>query len=242
MASDEPGAVHDKIDERLRVLDQIASRFDPYEDEKIELSDSERLELQSVALDEIMREAIADRSLVDYETISAILRHPAILEQLTSDAREKVAVILLQNSEQLYPVAEEVGRFLQTFANASPRQRKRIGNGILRSIERRRGEWPPDFYMIWMMSVFLSSPNWGGAGKLLQIFRTHPSDSVRRFAALALQSVGGRSEAVAVKGEWQRASPMTRLAILLASRKLGSDERRHWRTTLGLIGVIEKLI
>ena len=167
---------------------------------------------------------------------------PGILEQLTSETREGIADTLLANSEHLYPVAEEVSRFLQTFSTAPSRLRNRIRAGILRSMEPHRGEWPPDYHLVWMLTVFASSREWGERSELLQIFRTHRSDAVRRFAALALHATGSRPQAVAIKGDWQTASPMTRLAILLASRNLGTDERRHWRTTLGLTGILERLV
>jgi hypothetical protein len=69
-----------------------------------------------------------------------------------------------------------------------------------------------------------------------------PSNVVRRFAALALYANGSRSDAMALRNEYANSSPLTRLAILLAARKLGNDERRHWRRTLQLTGVLERLL
>jgi hypothetical protein len=76
----------------------------------------------------------------------------------------------------------------------------------------------------------------------LRIFNTHPSDVVRRFAALALNANGSRADAVAMRTGYANSSPLTRLAILLASRKQGTDERKHWRQMLGLTGVLERLL
>jgi hypothetical protein len=92
------------------------------------------------------------------------------------------------------------------------------------------------------LNVFASSANWGGATEILRIFQTHPSNVVRRFAALALYANGSRSDAMALRNEYANSSPLTRLAILLAARKLGNDERQHWRRTLQLTGVLERLL
>ncbi len=42
------------------------------------------------------------------------------------------------------------------------------------------------------------------------------------------------------KDEYTAASPLLRLALLFATRKLGNDERKHWR--LAVSGSLEKLI
>lgn len=197
------------INDRVAVLSRIAARFDPYEDDEPEISAEEMQELEEVSFPDVLEEALADRSLVDYETVSAILNHPGILERLTSETRESIADTLLANLEHLYPVAEEVSQFLQTFSTAPRRLRSRVRAGILRSMEPHRGEWPPDYHLVWMLTVFATSRDWGERSELLQIFRTHRSDAVRRFAALALHATGSRSQAVAIKGDWQSASPMT---------------------------------
>src|ERR1700730_2720155 len=76
--------------------------------------------------------------------------------------------------------------------------------------------------------------------EILSIFKNHPSDVVRRFAALALHATGSQADAMALRTEYANSSPLTRLAILLASRKLGHDERQHWRQTLQLTGILER--
>jgi hypothetical protein len=78
--------------------------------------------------------------------------------------------------------------------------------------------------------------------EILGIFRTHPSDVVRRFAALALYANRSRADAMALRPGYSHSSPLTPLAILRASRKQGTDERRHWRQTFQLTGVLEKLL
>ena len=51
---------------------------------------------------------------------------------------------------------------------------------------------------------------------------------MRRYAALALSASGRRSQALSFKDAFQSSEPLTRLALLRGSCKLGADERRHW--------------
>jgi hypothetical protein len=95
----------------------------------------------------------------------------------------------------LYPIADAIGQFFQTFAGGPRRIKQKIARGLLRSIKSVHGKWPPDYYMVWVLDVFASSPDWGGAEEILRIFNTHPSDVVRRFAALACKSAPKRDPA-----------------------------------------------
>jgi Reverse transcriptase (RNA-dependent DNA polymerase) len=230
------------VEDELESLVQIASRLGPYSDEEIELTSEELNELEKLNFRGLINTALADRTLVDYERLTAILSHPSLLERRSYEQREEIAGVLLDNIEHLYPIAEVVSRFFQTFHTGPGRIRGRIARGLLRSVKSFRGRWPPDYHIIWVLNVFASSANWGGATEILRIFQTHPSNVVRRFAALALYANGSRSDAMALRNEYANSSPLTRLAILLAARKLGNDERRHWRRTLQLTGVLERLL
>jgi hypothetical protein len=163
-------------------------------------------------------------------------------KRLSHERRSEIADVLLSNMEHLYPVAEETSKFFQSFSDGPLLLRRRIARGLLRSIKSKHGRWPPDYHIVWVLSVFAASSNWGGAVEILRIFQTHPSNVIRRFAALALNANGSRSDAIALKNEYPNSSPLTRLAILLASRKLGHDERQHWRRTLQLTDVLERLL
>jgi hypothetical protein len=72
--------------------------------------------------------------------------------------------------------------------------------------------------------------------------RNSTSEVVKRYAALALATCGSRTEALVVKDDFPAASDMLRLAILDASNKLGKDERRHWRLTHQIRGIVEKFV
>lgn len=231
-----------EVDADLSTLETVASRYDPYADEEIELTEAEISQLQQLNFQKMLEIALENRDLVDYERLKAILGHRSLLERLSAEQRSEIADFLLSNMEHLYPIAEVVAAFFRTFATAPVRIKTRIARRLLVSIKSSRGRWPPDHQMAWVLSVLTSAEGWGCAAEILRIFNTHRSDVVRRFAALALYANGSRGEAVALKTEFSNSSPLTRLAILLASRKLGQDERQHWRRTLQLTGLLEGLL
>jgi hypothetical protein len=231
-----------EVDDDLSTLIAFSSRFDPYLEEEIELTPEEMEELEQLNFQNILETALADRELVDYERLKAVLNHRSLLERLSPKSRSQIATVLLANMEHLYPIADAIGQFFQTFSGGPRSIQQKIARGLLRSIKSVHGKWPPDYHMVWVLNVFASSADWGGAGEILRIFNTHPSDVVRRFAALALYANGSRADAVALRSGYANSSPLTGLAILLASRKQGNDERRHWRQTLQLTGVLEKLL
>ena len=67
-----------------------------------------------------------------------------------------------------------------------------------------------------------------------QDFRDHRSEIVRRSAALAIALNGSRADAIEARDRFAASSPIEQLSILLATRKLGQDERRHWKRSLQL--------
>jgi hypothetical protein len=147
---------------------------------------------------------------------------------------------LLRSIEHLYPVAAEVATFFASFKDQPWKHKRRLKAHLLRSLVPKYGKWPPDFYMIWMLSVFGGHEGWRPSPDFIRILRDHRSDAVRRMAALAIAANGSRADAVEAKDRFEVASKMEQLAILMASRKLGVDERRHWKTSLQLTGPLEK--
>lgn len=228
------------VDERIGLIKEFSSRFDPYLEEEIELTPDEILQLTAAGISDIIGEALQDHDLVDYETISSILRHPEVLSQLPVEARKQLADVLLDNIEHLYPVASEVAKFFSRFSDYSWKDRKRARSKLLKSLEQKNGRWPPDYYMLWILSIFADSDAWREAPDYAKIFRDHRSDIVRRMAALAIYKNGSRADALETRDRYEAASRLEQTAILLASRKLGVDERKHWRNSLQLTGILEK--
>jgi hypothetical protein len=231
-----------KVDSRIATIKDFSSRIDPYSDEEIPLSDEERTELAELDFAELIAEALEDRDLVDYDTLSALLRHPELLSMLPVQSRRNLGDVLLRNVEHLYPIAGEVAGFFSSFVDESVQGRKRAKAKLLSSIQPKHGKWPPDYYVMWVLSIFGRGEAWGEAPDFVRIFRDHRSDVVRRAAALAIAENGTRADAVEAKDRFAAASPLERLAILLAARRLGKDERKHWKTSLQLTGPLEKRV
>ena len=94
--------------------------------------------------------------------------------------------------------------------------------------------------------------NWGNKGSEIQTccvsfgfvfsrFELWSGTGIRRFAALALATSGTRAQAVAVKEYLAAGSSLTRTALLLATCKLGKDERKYLRRGLNLQDFFEKI-
>ena len=64
---------------------------------------------------------------------------------------------------------------------------------------------------------------------------------IKRYAALAIARGGTRSEAIVIKDDFA-SSDLLKLSILKASTKLGKDERKHWKLSNQIKGILEKKI
>jgi hypothetical protein len=95
---------------------------------------------------------------------------------------------------------------------------------------------------MWILHVFASAPQWNDTQDIVKLYIEATSEVIKRFAALAIHTSGTRAQALAVKDEYIAASPLLRLAILFATKKLGNDERKHWRLAQGVSGSLEKLL
>lgn len=236
---DDPDRV---LDRRMETLREIAERVDPYDDEVPELTDEDLGKLAGVGAAEIIQEAVAEGELADYDRIAAVLRHPEVLSELPIEARKELADVLIDNIEHLYPVAAEVARFFSQFQDYNWKDRKRARVKLLASLRPKKGKWPPEYYMMWILSIFSESDAWRDSNEYVKIFRDHTSDLIRRMAALVIFKNGTRADALETKGRYDAASPLEQLAILMATRRLGVDERRHWRASLQLTGMLERKI
>ena len=89
---------------------------------------------------------------------------------------------------------------------------------------------------------FSISEDWNHIKDIIKIYQNSTSEIVKRYAALAIAKGGTRSEAVIIKKDIGAASDLLKLAILEATKKLGSDERKHWKLSNQVVGIVEKRI
>jgi hypothetical protein len=190
----------------------------------------------------VLQQSLADTSLVDYEAvIYALTRLPKIPGDL-QDLRRDVLDLVIAHAELLYPVAEHIAKYVLSFDALTPGERKAVGKRLLAPLRRKRGPPTPDYYAMWVLYIFSTSSDWNHVKDVLGIYKRSNSEVVRRYAALALAASGRRSDALAIKDDYTASSPLLQLSLLFACRRLGTDERKHWKLANQVAGVIEKLI
>lgn len=216
----------DSVEERLAAL--IEKRF--YDDDWRTLDDldeDEKQALSALDLQEILEEAL-DEDETDYKKVAFILARLASLD------RADLADIVVSHLARLYPVSHAINVFFRDAGDLSPQARRKCARKLLAPILASGDEQAPEFYSIWILDLFRISASWNEAATLARIFRQTQSQAVRRYAALAQSTNGTRSGALSYKDAFHSAEPLARTAMLLASRKLGQDERGHWVRRLGL--------
>jgi len=177
--------------------------------------------LDAIDLGEVLKEAL-DEDDTDYKKVAFILNRLSSLE------RADMIAIVLDHLPRLYPVAHAVNAFFRNVGKLDAKTTKHCARQLLRPILAGKNENAPEFYSMWILDLFRLKPDWNEAASLAKIFRTSQSPAVRRYAALALASTGSRSEAIDLKDAFTGSESLTRSALLLATKKLGADERKHW--------------
>ncbi len=220
--------VHSEKEAKRRALLDIFGD-NPYEIQSYEdLDNDQKKEVDAFNLSEMLTEALAEGENVDYREVSFILGRLSALQ------KPDLIPIVLENLERLYPVAEAVAAFFKGFDVLASETRRDIAGKILAPVLNAQAAHPSEYYSVWMLSIFGHDSNWDHAENLIRIFRETSSDTVRRFAALALASSGTRAGAVTMKEYLSAGSSLCRTAMLLAMAKLGRDEREHLRRGLRL--------
>lgn len=240
-----------KPDESLRDRDAAVSLLKnfhaSYQDEEDLEEDWEEEEvqnilrqLQSFDLLKMLQKSIYDTALVDYEVVNYVLtrlpRIPGIPEKL----KHEVLDLVIENAELLYPVSEQIAKYIVSFSDLSKFEKKTIAKKLLSPLSSRNP--PPTYYAMWMLYVFSTSEDWNHVKDILKIYQSSTSEVVRRYAALAIAKGGTRADALVIKNDLGAASDLLKLAILAASQKLGKDERKHWKLSHQISGCIEKII
>lgn len=216
---------------RRKLLDVFGEGYEivPYEN----LSEEQKREIDAFNLSEMLTDALGEGENVDYREVSFVLGRLSALK------KPELIPIVLDNLDRLYPVADAVAAFFREFSSLGESTRTTIADAVLAPILNAQEAKPSEYYSVWMLSIFQHAM-WNHASHLIRIFRETSSDTVRRFAALALAVAGTRTEAVAMRSHLANASPLSRTAILLATAKLGRDERNHLKRSLKLTDPLEK--
>ena len=198
-------------------------------------------QLQGYDLKEMFIDSISNEALIDYKMVRYVLtrlpRIPGAEESLKSEILE----LVLDNASLFYPVSEYVAKYVLSFNNLSIADKRRIGRKLLSPIRSRRHP-PPPYYIMWILYIFSTSEDWNFVSNIVSLYQQSTSEVIKRYAALAIAGGGTRADALVVKDDVARASSLLRLAILSASNKLGSDERKHWKRANQIGGILERHI
>ncbi len=222
--------------------DEVEKRFNEIVEEHFydidsidELTPEQLATIDGVNFTEVLKEAL-DEDPINYKKVSFIL------EKLSALENNELIDIVLDNLERLYPVAHAVSAFFRGFEHLSAKEKKKIADSLLKPILPSQRYRAPEYYAVWILDLFANHAAWNHASQLLHIFRDTQSQTIKRYAALAIGNCGSRSEALVFKEHIAAATPLTRTAILIASAKLPRDERTHWRKSLTLSDPLEKAI
>lgn len=196
--------------------------------------------LQAYDLRSMFMDAISDESLVDYEMVRYVLRRlPGFpgAEELKSE----ILTLVLNSASLLYPAAEYMANFVIDLGEISKAEKAKVAAKLLKPLKSKR-HTPPEYYAMWILHIFSTSADWNHVGDIVSLYQQSTSDVVKRYAALAIAVCGTRAEALVVKDELAGATSLLRLAILAASHKLGKDERKHWKLSHDIRGILEKFV
>ena len=198
-------------------------------------------QLQGYDLKGMFVGSISDQTLVDYEMVRYVLSRLPRIRGADENLKLEILELVLDNANLLYPAAEYIARYILSFEQFSATEKRRIAKKLLRPLKSKRNR-PPAYYAMWILYIFTTSKDWGHVSDIVALYRNTTSDVLKRYASLAIAVGGTRSEALVVKDDLSSASSLLRLAILCASNRLGSDERRHWKLGNQLVGVVEKYL
>lgn len=227
--------LHSEKEENRRKLYQILSESMYDELSFDDLDQEQKKEIEAYNLLEMLNEALGDKDSVDYQEVSFILG------RLSSLQKPELIKPVLDNLERLYPVADAVASFFLEFKSLEKSTYEEIGEALLRPLSKADETRPSEFYAIWVLHIFAQHDRWNHGEQLLRVFRETSSDAIRRYAAIALATSGARAQAVKIKEYLNSGSPLCKTAMLLATKRLGKDERKFLKRSLQLHDKLELL-
>lgn len=196
---------------------QTVFNGDPYAEVDLEELTPE----QAAAIDEVdargWLEAALDQEPADLSAIRFVLRFLSLLR------RPELVEPVLDNLNRLFPVSEEVARFLDVFEDLDRPAVIAIAGRLIDYL--KQSTFAPEFQVTWLLQPFVHSSAWNQLSELRSLATDHHDDMVRRQAILALGASQDRSALLDVRSRWQTATPWESRAILYACRRLPADER-----------------
>ncbi len=121
--------------------------------------------LQGMDLKEMLNSSLADTGLVDYEAVMYVLTKLPRIPGVSPDLKREVLDLVIDKAELLYPVAEQIAKYVLSFNDLTVLDRKRISAKLLKLLKSRHP--PPPFYAMWILHIFASTSDWNNAREIL---------------------------------------------------------------------------
>ena len=144
-----------------------------------ELTTDQLETIDAVNFTDVLDEALNEEP-INYKKVTFIL------EKLSALENDDLIDIVLDNLELLYPVAHAVNAFFQGFEHLPPKQKKKIAESLLAPILPSQRYRAPEYYAVWILDLFANHAAWNHKNQLLHIFRDTQSQTIKRYAALAI--------------------------------------------------------
>lgn len=224
---DHEETLEEKFNDLLETLRDVS----PYDDDDDALDEEALKYLKQVSVNTALKDALK-AAVPNYQLASFLLHRVGTQLALPPNQKSALAHTVVKNIDKLAPIADSACKFLMSLGDLAESEKRTIRRALLRPIDGGGVEDAPEFYSYWALSVLATGEDWGGADAVRQIYSRSNSSIVKRAAACALAVLGDRSHAVLVRKELHGTSePLLRTALLLLSKKMGADERKHWLKT-----------
>ena len=221
------------------VFDVFSADIEYLQPADVTLDDNDIVEVKALEIEKMLLKAVEGPDRVDYEMATFLLGQLGALHSLPVDTKVELMNVVLGHVEKLYPIAETIARFFVSFGDLPASKKRRVGRALLAPLRRNRRRQPPDYYGMWVLSIFSTSSGWTAPDELLRIYKDSQSEVVKRQAAIALSLGATRQQALVVRDDFGQASPLRRLAILQCLRRLPADELKHWKRKTVIEGLLE---
>jgi hypothetical protein len=197
-------------------------------------------------LDDIDVESVFDLALtIDVEPKYGLIRFllERIIHQLSVSDEVRLAVIrkAMKQVWKLTPIFDAVVKVVSEEDELSDKEVQTWAKSLHTEIEARK-LFIPGFIVAWFCWLVGERQIPGMSDRLKNLVEHAADNVVRREALIALARVGSRANALAIKDRYGSVADVVRPALVAATVKLGSDERKFWRQAAGVSDPYEKLM
>ncbi|MDQ6771216.1 MAG: RNA-directed DNA polymerase [Gemmatimonadota bacterium] len=187
-------------------------------DEQTELLDS--LNLSSMLQNELARGGQLELKIVRF-----------VLNRMAQLGREDIVDDVLDNVDRLFPVFDNVIRYIKSLSGLTARRRREIGRRVL-GLTKNSIVGELEYHRMWAMELFVESDEWNSKDRFQTVLARYPDHFTRRNAILAM----GRSQ----QSHWFSSNasrvleepPWPRRAFLAAMTCLPPDRVKHFHGAL----------